>query len=143
MLDPSNYHISQKIGPLIYERSRKSTFKDDPDVILDSADLSPDLISSAVGTFFKAKYDDPILLDQLCKSILDKYKANLNFVNGLFLKFFVERCIQLGYKNQEFYLYVLFSYLFRELDTNVIQRKISMNQALYKDIMKGRQHEGN
>ena len=92
------------IGPLIYERSKKTEFKNDPDLILDSADLSPDLISSAIGTFFKAKYEDPVLLDQLCTSILNKYKANLNFVNGLFLKFLIERCIQLGYKNQMFYM---------------------------------------
>ena len=58
--------MSQMIGPLLYENStvvgeslRNIIFLEPTD----STDLTPEMISSAIGTFFKAKYDNKQVLE--------------------------------------------------------------------------------
>ena len=110
------------IGPLIYEKEAATTksinstkeddssemqkgFNFDRDLVFDAAELQPELLSSAIGSFFKGKYEDPLILHEFCSTLLSKYKANLNHVNGIFLKFLIERLMQLGYGTEEFYEY--------------------------------------
>jgi hypothetical protein len=60
-------------------------------------------LTSSITTFFCAKYSDPLLLHSFCNSILEKYKLSQNFISPVFLKFFIERLLQLGYSDEKFF----------------------------------------